>query len=231
MTELKKKGTEKGRNMYARHGMPAEKILGVSIADLKTIAKEIKGEQTLACDLYETGIMDAMYLAGMVADGSQFSKSDLDKWAQNASGLQMIAEYSVPWVAVENAHGREMAMKWIKSKEERVAAAGWCTYAGIVATKDDSELDLKEIEELLNAVAAGIGSAKNRVKYTMNGFVIAVGTYVKPLAKKAMATAQAIGPVSVTMDGTACKVPLATADIQKAEIGGKTGKKRKTIRC
>jgi hypothetical protein len=46
-----------------------------------------------------------------------------------------------------------------------------------------------------------------------------------------MAAAKAIGTVSVDMGGTACKVPLATEEIQKAEKKGRTGKKRKTIRC
>lgn len=40
------------------------------MADLKAIAKTINGQQTLACELYETGNLDAMYLAGLVADGS-----------------------------------------------------------------------------------------------------------------------------------------------------------------
>jgi 3-methyladenine DNA glycosylase AlkD len=231
MAELKRKGTEKGRAMYARHGMPAEYVIGVSVADLKVIAKAIKGRQELAYELYDTGVMDAMYLAGMVADGSRMTKAQLDKWAAGAANLQMIAEYTVPWVAVENPHGREMATKWMKAKEERIAAAGWCTYSGLVCTKEDSELDLGEIEDLLNKIVKGIGSALNRVRHTMNNFVIATGVYVKPLTKKALASAQAIGPVSVEMGGTACKVPLATAGIQKAEAAGKIGKKKKTIRC
>lgn len=45
-------------------------MFGVSVADMKVIAKRIKGEQDLACELYQTGNSDAMYLAGMVADGS-----------------------------------------------------------------------------------------------------------------------------------------------------------------
>jgi 3-methyladenine DNA glycosylase AlkD len=231
LTDLKKKGTEKGRAMYAKHGMPAEKVLGVSIADLKEFAKGIKGQQAVACDLYDTGVMEAMYLAGMTADGSQMTKPQLDKWASGASDLQMISEYTVPWVAVESPFGREMALKWIKSKEERVAAAGWCTYSGIVATKDDKDLDLAEIEDLLNRIVKEIGAAPNRVRHTMNNFVIAVGTYVKPLTKKALAAAKSMGQVSVNMGGTACKVPLATAEIQKAEEKGKIGKKKKTIRC
>ena len=73
MTELKKKGSEQTRKTYRLHGAP-EDMFGVKIGDLKVIAKKIKGQQTLACELYDTGNIDAMYLAGIVADGSQMTK-------------------------------------------------------------------------------------------------------------------------------------------------------------
>ena len=65
----------------------------------------------------------------------------------------------------------------------------------------------------------------------MNGFVIAVGTYVKPLLKQAKATAKKIGKVDVQMGETSCKVPLATEYIAKVEKMGRVGKKRKTMKC
>jgi 3-methyladenine DNA glycosylase AlkD len=231
MAELKKKGSERTRKTYARHGMPADRTFGVSIADLKVIAKMIKGQQALACELYETGNVDAMYLAGLVADGSQMTKKQLNAWAEGAAGLTMISEYTVPWVAVENPDARDLAIQWIKSKKEHVASSGWCTYTGLVATKADEALDLAEIEDLLKTVVKEIGSAQNRVRYTMNGFVIAVGTYVKPLLKQAKASARQMGAVSVDMGDTACNVPLATAHIEKIEAAGRVGQKRKTIRC
>ena len=231
MAELKKKGSEKTRTIYARHGMAGKPMFGVSIADLKVIAKTIKGQQAVACELYATGNLDAMYLAGMVADGSKMSAEQLTTWAEGAAGLQMISEYTVAWVAVENAQGRELAKQWMKSKQEHVASSGWCTYSGLLATKLDTDLDLAEIEGLLSTVVKGIGSAQNRVRSTMNGFVIAVGSYVKPLLKQAKASAKQIGDVSVDVGDTACKVPLATAYIQKNEAAGRIGKKRKTIRC
>jgi 3-methyladenine DNA glycosylase AlkD len=231
MAELKKKGTEKTRKIYARHGMATDNMFGVSVADLKVIAKTIKGQQALACELYETGNLDAMYLAGMVADGSQMTPKQLNRWAEGAANLQMIAEYTVPWVTVENPQGHDLAMQWIKSKKEHVASSGWCSYSGLLATKADEALDLAEIEGLLGTVVKGIKSAQNRVRYTMNGFVIAVGAYVKPLSKQAKAAARQIGVVSVDVGDTACNVPLATAYIEKIEAAGRLGKKRKTIRC
>jgi 3-methyladenine DNA glycosylase AlkD len=231
MAELRKRGTEKTRKTYARHGMATDNMFGVSVADLKVIAKTIKGQQALASELYETGNLDAMYLAGMVADGSQMTPKQLNEWAAGAAGLRMIAEYTVPWVTVENAQARELAMQWIKQKKEHVASSGWSTYSGLVATNPDDALDLAEIESLLGAVVKGIKSAENRVRYTMNGFVIAVGSYVKPLTKQAKATARQIGVVSVDLGDTACNVPLATAYIEKIEAAGRVGQKRKTIRC
>jgi 3-methyladenine DNA glycosylase AlkD len=231
MADMKKKGSEKTRNTYARHGTAPERAFGVSFADLKVVAKTIKGQQVLACELYETGKLEAMYLAGMVADGRQMTEKQLNGWAEATAGLRMISEYTVPWVAVENEHARDLAMRWIASKKEHVASSGWCTYTGLVATKPDEALDLAEIEDLLGTVVKGIRSAQNRVCYTMNGFVIAVGSYVRPMLKQAKAAAKQIGAVSVDVGDTACSVPLATAYIQKIEASGRVGKKRKTIRC
>jgi hypothetical protein len=84
---------------------------------------------------------------------------------------------------------------------------------------------------LLKRIEQEIGAAPNRVRYTMNGFVIAVGAYVKPLVKQAKATAKRLGKVSVDMHGTSCKVPVALDTITKIEGMGRAGKKRKTIRC
>ena len=227
--ELEQKGSEKTRKTYARHGVQ-EPMFGVSISDLKTIAKQIKGDQALACELYDTGNYDAMYLAGIVADGTQMSKKQLQAWAKGATS-RTLAAYTVPWVAAESPHARELALKWIDSKQESIACCGWNTYAGMVALRPDEELDLAEIGKLLERVVDQIGAAPNDVRYTMNGFVIAVGGYVKPLLKQAKAAAKRIGAVSVDMGETACKVPLATAYLEKIEQAGRVGKKRKTLKC
>jgi 3-methyladenine DNA glycosylase AlkD len=229
MAELKSKGSEQTRKTYARHGAPSD-MFGVKIGDLKVIAKKIKNNQSLACELFETGNCDAMYLAGLVADGSQMTKRQLQQWAKDAR-WSMLSQYTVPGVAVESPHARELAMKWIDSKSESIASTGWCTYAGIVAVTPDEDLDLDEIKKLLDRVVAEIHDAAHQVRYAMNGFVISVGGYVKPLLKRAKAVAQKIGVVSVDMGDTACKVPYAPEYIEKIEAAGRVGKKRKTMKC
>jgi 3-methyladenine DNA glycosylase AlkD len=230
IADLKKKASQQTRRIYINHGAP-ENTLGVSIADLKSIAKTIKGQQALAIQIYETGIFDAMYLAGLVANGSQLTKQQLQKWAELAIHMPMISEYTIPWLAVENPHARDLAIAWIGSKKEQVASSGWSTYSGLAMIKPDDTLNLTEIEDLLTIVVKEIGKAQNRVRSTMNGFVIAVGAYVAPLKKQAKQAAHQIDNVSVDVGDTASKVPLATNYIAKLEASGRAGKKKKTIRC
>jgi len=231
MDDLKARGTEKTRRILAKHGLPADRMYGVSNADLKLIAKTIRRQQALAMELYATGNVDAMYLAGLVADGAQMTWKQLQVWAEGAAGMPMIAEYTVPWVTVESKDAVHLATHWIASKREQIACSGWCTWSGLVATRPDAELDLAAIEGLLRRIPGEIGGAKNRVKATMNSFVIAVGSYVEPLLGEAKKTARELGAVKVDVGDTACKIAVATDSIAKAEAAGKVGKKRKTIRC
>jgi hypothetical protein len=61
-------------------------------------------------------------------------------------------------------------------------------------------------------------------------FVVAVGSYVKPLLARAKDAAGKIGIVSVDVGDTECKALLAVASISKIEDAGRVGRKRKTIR-
>ncbi|MEQ1906731.1 MAG: DNA alkylation repair protein, partial [Pirellulaceae bacterium] len=201
MSELKKLGTEQTRKTFARHGAPVDKMFGVKVGDMKVILKKIKGNQKLAMDLYATGNTDAMYLAGLVADGALMSKKEIETWAKEAF-WQMNSDFTVPWVACENAAGVELANKWIKSKETKLATTGWMTYASIVSNRPDEELDLGEIDSLLEKAVKEIHKVHDRVRYAMNNFVICVGSYVKPLSARAKAAAKKIGVVNVDMGDT-----------------------------
>jgi 3-methyladenine DNA glycosylase AlkD len=227
--ELKSLGNDSYKRILFNHGIQ-EPCYGVKIEELKKIQKRIKKDYQLALDLYDTGIYDAMYLAGLIADDAKMTRKDLQRWVEKANGA-MTCEYTVPWVASESPHGQDVALEWIDSKKERVAAAGWATLSSLVAIRDDSEIDMAELKKLLERVQKTIHDQPNRVRYTMNGFVIAVGSYVKALTALALQTASKIGAVSVEMGGTACKVPDATGYIKKVQARGAIGKKRKTAKC
>lgn len=229
MSTLESLGNDQTVKTFRNHGANGP-MFGVKISDLKQIIKKVKGNQELAMQLWDTGNSDAMYMAGLLADGSKMTKKQLDRWAKTA-WWYMLSEYSVPFVASEHDDAFAIARKWMTSKKENVASSGWSTYAAAIAVRPDDALDTDEIKELLSEVEARVHEAPNRVRGAMNNFVIAVGTYVKPLLRNAKSTAKRIGKVDVNVGNTSCKVPLATEYIAKVESAGRVGKKRKTAKC
>jgi 3-methyladenine DNA glycosylase AlkD len=227
--ELKQLGSDAYKKTLRNYAIP-EPFFGVKIEELKKIQKRIKQDYQLALDLYDTGIYDAMYLAGLIADDHKMTKKDLRHWLAKAN-CSMLCQYTVPWVAAESPHGRELALEWIESKQEDVATAGWATLSSLVSIKDDEELDLAELKRLLQRVQKTIHEQPNNVRYVMNSFVIAVGSYVPALTELALQTGTKIGKVTVDMCGTACHVPSAPDYIQKVQKRGTIGKKRKTAKC
>ena len=227
--DLELYGNEGTKKVLMKHGA-REPFYGVKVQDLKKIVKKIKKDYHLSLELYASGNSDAMYLAGLIADADLMTKADLQLWAKEAYWY-MISEYTVPWIAAESKFGFELALEWIESEEETIAATGWATLSSLVGIKDDEILDLKKLKELLLKVESEIHEAKNRVRYTMNGFVIALGASVVSLTDDAMKVASNIGKVHVEMGGTSCKVPYAPDYIQKVIKRGSLGKKRKMARC
>lgn len=226
---LKEYGDEQTKKTLMKHGAQ-EPLFGVKVQDLKKILKKTKKNHDLSLELYATGNSDAMYLAGLIADETKITKAQLEEWVDKAY-WSYLSEYTVPWVAAETEYGIELGLKWIESAKETVAAAGWGTLAYYAAVNDDNNLDDVLYTHLLDRVEKEIHHAPNRVRYAMNGFVIAIGSYIEALTAKAKEVAKAIGKVSVDVGGTACKVPLANDYIDKVINKGRVGVKRKTARC
>lgn len=230
MVQLKEMGNAQTIKTFASHGAPVDNMYGVKIGDLKTIVKKVKKNHELSLALYRTGNSDAMYLAGLIADEKKITKADLQEWVRS-SVWYMIGEYTVPWIAAESAFGWELGLEWIDSEDESIQASGWATLSSLVGIKPDSELDIAHLSSLLDRVAKEIHQAPNRLRYVMNGYVIAVGGSVADLHTKALQLGEKIGKVFVDMGGTSCKVPFAPDYIRKIASMERVGHKKKMARC
>jgi hypothetical protein len=120
VSELKSLGNESIKKVLAKHGAK-EPFFGVKVEALKKIQKRIKKDHRLALELYDTGISDAMYLAGLIADDAQMTRKDLKRWVEQAYWY-MLSEYTVPWVAAGSPQGRALALEWLESRKESIAA-------------------------------------------------------------------------------------------------------------
>lgn len=229
LAELEALGSPSYKKVMLNHGVK-ESSFGVKISELQEIRKRLKTQCELALGLYATRNYDAMYLAGLIADEKSMAKADLQLWLDSATH-EPIARYVVATVAAESVHDWDLAIKWIESKDERTASAGWATLSSLVSIKPDDELDLTRLKQFLNHLGKMLHQAPNGVRYAMNNFVIALGSFVPSLTRDAIAVAEQIGPVSVDMGKTDCKAPFAPDYIGKVESMGEIGQKRKSARC
>ena len=230
LAELEPLGSESYKRMMMKNHGVKEPCFGVKIGDMKKIVKRIKKDHQLALDLYDSGNYDAMYLAGLISDDTRMTRQDLQRWVENAYAGSLSGA-TVAWVAAGSPHGHEMALKWIDSDKPLIAAAGWSTLSGLVALKDDADLDLAELKKLLQRVKKNIHKVPDAVRYAMNNFMICTGGYVVPLTDLAIRTAEEIGTVTADLGNNNCEVPDAAAYIRKMQAHGNLGKKRKTVKC
>lgn len=133
LDEIKPLGCDRYRRVIFKHGV-TDPCYGVKIGDLQRIVKRIKKDYQLALDLYETGIYDAMYLAGLIADDAKMTKKDLKNWVAKAY-CRPLCGWTVAWVAAGSPYGWELGHAWMDSKKPLTAVAGWSTVGSIVSVR------------------------------------------------------------------------------------------------
>ena len=229
MRELEALATEQTKKVYRAHGV-REPHWGVPTTAMRSLAKKIKRNQPLAEQLYATGNYDAMYFAGMIADPAVMTEADFDRWI-DAAYFFMLSDYVVSVSLAETAFAQTVADRWIASGEELRMSAGWACYEWLLGSRPDNQFDPEKIRTMLKNVSDTIHDQPNRTRYSMNGFVVAVGVSYVALHDEAVKTAEKIGKVSVSTEKGKCSVPVAAEAIQKAKDKNRLGFKRKNVRC
>ena len=229
LDELKPLGSESYKRVIFKHGVK-DPCYGVKIGDMQKIVKRIKRDYHLARELYDTGVYDAMYLAGLISDDAKMTKKDLKHWLSQAY-CRPLCGWTVPWVTAGSPHGWDLGMEWIDSKKPLTAVAGWSTLASLVSIKPDNELEMATLSHLIQRIPKSIHQEDDAVRYHMNACLIAFACYVPELTESVLAVTTKLGRLTADLGDNDCKVPYAPDYIAKVQERGTIGKKRKTAKC
>ena len=209
LAELESLGKEQTRKTYRRHG-GRDPMFGVSYADFYRLKKKIKTDHDLALGLWESGNLDARVFALMIADPTTVTEKQINAWIKDVDNYGFAQ--AVGGFVAKTPMAMKYFEKWIESKNEWTAAAGWVILGHLTA---DEELPDPLFEEYIDRIVREIHGAQNRVRYEMNGALIAIGTRSAGLMKQALAAAKKIGTVEVDHGDTSCKTPDAAEYIMK----------------
>lgn len=191
LTQLESKGNESRRKHNTKFGAPQNQF-GVKSGDIRAIAKKIKAKpdekHALALKLWETGNVDAQFLAALLFNPKSLTAKDLDTLTRSTS-FSHVADWLNAYIVAQHPEKDALRLKWMKDKNPWAARAGWNLTASAI-TKGTSE---DNPEALLTRIEKELAKAKPEIQWTMNNTLAAIGIKHANLRKRALAIGEKIG--------------------------------------
>ncbi|MGY3778737.1 DNA alkylation repair protein [Isobaculum melis] len=230
MIELEALGTAQTRKTFMTHGAPSN-CYGVKIGDLKKhLLKKVKHQQELCLALFATGNTDAQYLAGLGINPQKMTKADIQLWLKQ-SNWSAIDDSIVAGVAAESPFALELARQWLSMSDFKAQNVGWLTFGKYLTICSNDQVSEAEVQALLQRLKKEIHTAPNAIRYSMNQFIIYVGTYLPDFTNSALEIADEIRSVEVKLATKGCRLPDPIVKIQKVKDNNRLGVKRKHVIC
>ncbi len=189
MSELRGKGNPKSRAGMSRFGIETNKAFGVSVPELRKIARRVGANHQLALDLWQTGIHEARILAGMIDEPGKVTETQLEEWAKDFDSWDVVDGVcgnlfdKTPY-AIPKAH------EWSERKEEYVKRAGFVMMAELaVHSKNASD---NVFLGFLPVITREAQDERNFVKKAVNWALRQIGKRNLALNKAAIRTARTI---------------------------------------
>ena len=189
LTELRAMGSEKDRAGMARYGINTTDAFGVSVYELRQIAKRLGTDHDLALALWATGNHEARLLACFVDDPAAVTPEQIEEWAGSFDSWD-ICDQATTSLFDLTRHAWGKAAEWAKHDEEWVKRAGFALMAGLAV--HDKNTDDRAFIELLPLIEHGAVDDRNFVKKAVNWALRNIGKRNLALNAAAIACAEKI---------------------------------------
>ncbi len=127
---LNRKGTRKNREGMARYAIVADKVYGVSVADIRTLGKKTGRSHALALALWKTGWYEARMLTAFVDEPARVTSAQMDRWARDFDNWA-ICDTLCFHLFDKTPHAWKKVKAWSRRREEFVKRAGFALLASI----------------------------------------------------------------------------------------------------
>jgi 3-methyladenine DNA glycosylase AlkD len=187
--ELRAMGDPASVEGMKRFGITGKEMLGVSMPELRQLAKKVGRSHELALELWSTGIHDARILAALVDEPERVTAEQMEEWVGKFDSWD-ICDGCCGNLFDRTPFAYEKALKWSKAKAEFVKRAGFSLMAEL-AVHDESATDEKLIR-FFPAIKTGSLDDRNFVKKAVNWALRQIGKRNARLNKRAIALAEEI---------------------------------------
>lgn len=177
-----------------RFGIRPAHLLGISVKDLRQIARETRAEikekparHALAAELWASGIHEARILASILDEPALVSEAQMEAWATGFDSWDIVDQCCGNLFDRAPA-GYQKALEWAAREEEFVRRAAFSLMA-YIAVHDKKRPDA-DFEPFLKTILAGCQDERNFVKKAVNWALRSIGKRSPVLRERAMAAAR-----------------------------------------
>jgi 3-methyladenine DNA glycosylase AlkD len=187
--KLKAKARPEQLKGMARFAIVGEGRLGVSVPEMRKLAKEIGKDHQLALELWKSGIPEARIVAGMIGDPEKLTEQQMEDWVEDFNSWDVCDQ-----VCMNLFEKSSLAMKkihdWSKREEEFVKRTAYALIA-CLAWHDKKAKDEVFIQ-LFPVIKDGATDERNFVKKAVNWALRNIGKRNPNLNKIAIKVAKEI---------------------------------------
>ena len=183
---LRSLGSEENRQGMKRYGIKVDRALGIPHGVQRDIAKKIKRNHERAFELWNSGLMEAQFIASQTADPKRFTADDARRWASDFDSWDSVDGVSDLFVDTE--HWRALIEEFAEDDREfvrRTAFAMLC-WATIHRKKEPDAT----FATYLPLIERHASDPRNFVKKAVNWALRTIGKRSRALHGPALALAE-----------------------------------------
>lgn len=188
IARLKKMANPKNAAGMARFGINPKGTLGVSIYDLRPLAREIGRDHRLAQRLWASEIHEARILASYIDDPERVSAAQIERWVKDFDSWDVCDQ--VTELFARTRFARQKIQAWAKRDEEFVRRAAFAMIAELAW--HDKEAADAAFEPYLTLIKQAATDDRNFVKKAVNWALRNIGKRNRRLNRRAIAVARAL---------------------------------------
>ncbi|HMK91457.1 MAG TPA: DNA alkylation repair protein [Thermoleophilia bacterium] len=189
LAEIESLGSPEDRAGMARYGIVVDDAYGVSVYELRRIAKRIGRDHRRALALWDTGVHEARLLAAFTDEPALVDDAQMERWAADFDSWD-ICDQATTDLFDQTALAWPKAVEWADRPQEFVKRGGFALMAGL-AVHDKRAPDGRFVE-LLTHIEREAFDERNFVKKAVNWALRNIGKRNVALNEKAAACAQRI---------------------------------------
>lgn len=189
LKKLKVKARPDQLEGMARYGMVAERRLGVSVPDMRKIAKELGRDHKLALELWKKGIPEARILAAMIDEPENLTEKQMEDWVKDINSWDVCDQVCANLFEKTPLAWKKI-LDWSEREEEFVKRTAFALIACLAW--HDKEAEDEKFINLFPVIRRGATDERNFVKKAVNWALRNIGKRNPNLNKAAIKAAKEI---------------------------------------